>query len=43
MRSMRQLLVKPDCDVTRLNDYGLKSRDMVKMVATLSEMAAPIW
>ena len=30
MRSMRQLLVKPDCDVMRSLDYGTKSRDTVK-------------
>jgi len=43
MRSMRQMLSKPDCDVTRSHDYGSKSRDTVKMAATLSKMAAPLW
>jgi len=41
MRSMRQMLLKPDCDVTRSHDYGSESRDTVKMAATLSKMAAP--
>ena len=39
MRSMRKLLVKPDCDVTQSHDYGSKLRDTVKMAATLSKMA----
>jgi len=43
MRSMRQVLLKPDCDITRSHGYGFKSRDMVEMVVTLSKMAATIW
>ena len=43
MRSMRQLLLKPDCDVKGSHDYGSKSRDTVKMAATLFKMVAPIW
>jgi len=35
MRSMRQMLLKPDCDVTRSHDYGSNPRDTVKMAALI--------